>query len=346
VSRIPKEKVFVALSGGVDSSVAAFLLQKEGYDVHGAYMRCVNLDGTSTSDERDARTVAAHLGIPFYTFDFEEEYQKRVVCPMIEGYRNGTTPNPDINCNKEIKFGLFLEKALELGADYIATGHYVRKKGNALYQAKDTEKDQTYFLWTLTKEQIKHCLFPIGNYKKSEVRTIAQEANLPNASKKDSQGICFLGKFSLRNFLKENIPPKEGNILDTEGNEIGTHDGAWFYTIGQRHIGNITLSKKGGSIKPHYVVAKDIEKNTITLTEGRSDPALYKKELTLANINLIHPLKNNKIKARIRYRGTLAPATLSENTLTFKEPQRAIAPGQSAVFYSKRGELLGGGVIL
>ncbi len=206
------KKVFVGMSGGVDSSVAAMLLRDEGYEVVGVFMRCYNLDGCAERDAEDARRVAEHFGIPFYVWDFEEEYKQRVVDYMIEGYRAGITPNPDVMCNREIKFGLFLKKALAAGADYVATGHYVRISGTVparsrdgsarLFEAKDKTKDQSYFLWTLTQAELVKCLFPIGDYLKSEVRAMARAKGIPTAEKKDSQGICFLGQISVDRFFE------------------------------------------------------------------------------------------------------------------------------------------------
>jgi len=208
-------RVFVAMSGGVDSSVAALLLKEQGYNVTGVFIRCFNVDGCQENEVGDARRVAAYLEIPFYVFDFEKEYKKKVVKYMVEGYRQGITPNPDVMCNKEIKFGLFLEKALTMGADYIATGHYVRLAtshwGIGLVAAVDANKDQSYFLWTLTQKQLKYCLFPIGDYLKLEVRGLARQVGLFNAAKKDSQGICFLGKVTIADFLKEYIPEKKNS---------------------------------------------------------------------------------------------------------------------------------------
>lgn len=390
MSRDKKQKVFVAMSGGVDSSVAALLLRDAGYDVTGVFMRCYNIDGCAERDAVDARRVAASLGIPFYVFDFEEEYKRRVVEYMVEGYRKGITPNPDVMCNKEIKFGLFLKKALSLGADYVATGHYVRfgysasrKQHNflparkfaslsprnsslrsetelsglrdvpqgrissplSLFVAKDENKDQSYFLWTLTQEQLKHCLFPIGDYVKSEVREMARKAGLPTAKKKDSQGICFLGKVSLRDFLKNYIPVEKGRVLTMAGEKVGEHEGAEFYTIGQRHVG------VGGLVKPHYVVAKDVKTNTIVVAEGSDNPALYSKEVKISNLNFINPdFKEGEILARVRYRQPLFGAKLRKLSSTiynlkFDRPVKFVAPGQSAVFYSKEGEMLGGGII-
>ncbi|MBI4094699.1 MAG: tRNA 2-thiouridine(34) synthase MnmA [Candidatus Liptonbacteria bacterium] len=427
-----KRKVFVAMSGGVDSSVAALLLKEQGYDVVGVFMRCFNLDGCQERDAEDARRVAGHLGIPFYVWDFEREYKKRVVEYMVDGYRKGITPNPDVMCNKEIKFGLFLARALEAGADYIATGHYVQvaksreqraeskehianSQKNApsaisykLYAARDAQKDQSYFLWTLTQDELAHCLFPIGEYTKPEVREMARKAGLPTAEKKDSQGICFLGKVTLGDFLREYIPEKRGEVLlalsDVEGSmkykKIGEHSGAEFYTIGQRHIGvanskwqprrkvgapteasGMAYSKeqrtKGKDPKPLYVASKDVRSNTVTVAEGSENPALYRKEISLTSVSFINLKHTNileyvgmsrtQVFARVRYRQPLAKATLllsnsrelesSEGNakLIFDEPQKFIAPGQSAVFYlpsvalAKEGigmEMLGGGVIV
>ena len=354
------KKVFVGMSGGVDSSVTAFFLKKNGYDVVGVFMRCYNLDGCAERDAEDARRVAEHIGIPFYVWDFEEEYKRRVVDYMIEGYRAGITPNPDVMCNREIKFGLFLEKALAMGADFVATGHYVRLKANAggtcLLEAKDDNKDQSYFLWTLTQNQLAHCLFPIGDYVKPDVRAIARRAGLPTAEKKDSQGICFLGKVSVADFLKQYIPEKRGALMTTAGEQIGEHFGAEFYTIGQRHIdADFKFPKTGGRAdrEPFYVAGKDAMTNTVFVAEGNENEALYIKEVELANVNLIVPSPAGELSvfARVRYRQPLAAAKLSqlENgnyKLAFAKPQKFIAPGQSAVWYSKKGEMLGGGVIL
>ncbi|HXF44465.1 MAG TPA: tRNA 2-thiouridine(34) synthase MnmA [Candidatus Paceibacterota bacterium] len=350
-----KKKVFVALSGGVDSSVAALLLRDRGYDVTGVFMSCYNLDGCAERDAADARRVASHLGIPFYSWDFKDEYKKRVVEYMVEGYRKGETPNPDVVCNKEIKFGLFLEKALAIGADYVATGHYVRKViddsgiGNRLFTARDTNKDQSYFLWTLKQKQLERCLFPIGDYLKPEVREMARKAGLPTAEKKDSQGICFLGKVTLAEFLKEYIPSRRGEVFDAFGRKIGEHDGAEFYTIGERHVG-VAVSK------PVYVAEKDVKANTLVMAEA-DDDSLYRKEIRLTNLNFISPNFNGgEVLARVRYRQPLAKAMLwqTQNSkyqipkykLEFDEPIKFVAAGQSAVFYSGENELLGGGVIL
>lgn len=345
------------MSGGVDSSVAAMMLRDQGYDVVGVFMRCYNLDGCAERDAEDARRVADHLNIPFYVWDFEEEYKKRVMEYMIEGYRAGITPNPDVMCNKEIKFGLFLKKALEMGADYVATGHYVclgvgPSGAFSLLAAKDASKDQSYFLWTLTQAELTHCLFPIGNHLKSEVRTLARKAGLPTAEKKDSQGVCFLGQISMEDFLKQYIPERKGALITTSGEKIGEHSGSEFYTIGQRHLdADFKFPKTGGATprKPFYVSSKDAATNTVVVAEGAENPALYQKEVEIINTNFIST--ELPVLARVRYRQPLAVATLSRlesghYRLAFNEPQKFVASGQSVVWYSDKGEMLGGGIIL
>ena len=383
--KLKKKKVFVGMSGGVDSSVAALILKNKGYDVVGVFMRCYDSkDGCSKRDSRDAAAVAQKLKIPFYVWDFRKQYEKKVIKYMIDGYKKGLTPNPDVMCNKEIKFGLFLERALKLGADYVATGHYVRlkianyklqnsSKNNLqscntailqLSQAKDKNKDQSYFLWTLTQKQLIHCLFPIGDYLKPQVRKIAKAAGLITADKKDSQGVCFLGKIKIKDFLKKYIPKKKGKILDFEGNIIGEHSGVQFYTIGQRHISakiqfpsanRRTKSQKDR--QPYYVAKKNKKTNTLVIVEGSENSALYKKEVELINVNFSSEklkVKNKKSKipvmARVRYRQPLFHASLtidkSSFKLVFTKPVKFVAPGQSAVLYNKKGALLGGGVII
>ena len=285
------QKVFVGLSGGVDSSVAAYLLKKQGYDVIGVFMRCYNLDGCSERDAEDARRVAEHIGMLFYVWDFEEEYKQRVVRYMVDGYRAGITPNPDVMCNREIKFGLFFEKALSMGADYVATGHYVRLvAGCKLKIARDHSKDQSYFLWMLTEKQLRHCLFPIGDYLKSKVREIARKAKLSTANKKDSQGICFLGMVDIFDFLKQYIPEHRGALVTTAGETIGEHFGSEFYTIGQRHIAADFRFPKAGKAarQPFYVAKKNSATNTVVVAEGSENPALYTKEITLSDMHFIN----------------------------------------------------------
>ena len=342
------KRVFVGMSGGVDSSVSAYLLQKQGYDVVGVHLQCWNKDGCNEQEARDARLVANKLGIPFYVLDMEEEYGKRVVDYMVESYRNGLTPNPDVMCNKEIKFGLFLEKALSMGADFVATGHYARlveENGeHFIYEGKDKGKDQSYFLWTLGEEKLKKVLFPIGDLKKEEVRKIAKEAGLHVAEKKDSQGICFIGQVTLQEFLHEYLGSKEGAVVDLSGEVIGKHEGAHFYTIGQRHGLGVALNA------PHYVVDKDIKTNTVVLAQGDAKD-LEKSEVSIRDFRLNANFElPSKVFARVRYRQDLHEAKLEragENLLLkFTKPVRFVAPGQSAVFYSDKGKLLGGGIIL
>lgn len=351
------------MSGGVDSSVAAHLLKEQGYDVVGVFLRCWGGSPSSPlgitrssklavscaeQDAEDARRVAGEIGIPFYAWDFEKEYKVRVVQYMIEGYRSGITPNPDVMCNREIKFGLFYDRALEMGADFVATGHYVKKTGISLFEAKDKNKDQSYFLWTITPQQIEKCLFPIGDYLKSEVREIAKYAKLSTAEKKDSQGICFLGKVTIQDFLKEYIPVKHGEVVTISGEKVGEHEGAHFYTIGQRHLG-VDLKKNSNSTLPYFVASKNTDTNTLVVAKGDDNDALFKETLTLAGVNIISP-PDKRVLARVRYRQSLSPAGFEREgknyKLQFETPQKFVALGQSAVFYSKEGEMLGGGVII
>jgi len=356
--KINNKKVFVGMSGGVDSSVATGLLKIQGYDVTGVHLRCFNLDGCADRDLEDARRAAEILDIPFYVWDYEKEYKKDVMQYMIDGYKKGITPNPDVMCNKEIKFGLFLDKALKMGADYVATGHYVkikRGKKQELFIAADKNKDQSYFLWTLTQKQLKNCLFPLGDLKKPEVRKLAQKFGLLNADKKDSQGICFLGKVGLEDFLKKYIKPKKGNIIDTEGNILGRHEGVFYYTIGQRHRLRLDRAAKSPNSTPYYVADKNLKTNTIIMAQGDNNPALFKKEVELTSVNLIYDRRGRKmikVLARVRYRQPLFKAKLfivnakkNNYKMVFDAPQKFVAIGQSVVFYSAKGEMLGGGII-
>lgn len=379
-----KRKVFVAMSGGVDSSVAAALLKKRGFDVVGVFMKpwspnlstvfpittpdVVSPQGGAClwkQDREDAMRAASVLGIPFKTWDFSKQYKKLVTDYMVREYKAGRTPNPDVMCNKEIKFGLFFDRAMKEGADYIATGHYARLKREILnpksetlnkFQiqnsklklliAKDKNKDQSYFLWTLKQKQLAKCLFPIGDYLKPEVRKLAKKFGLPNHDKKDSQGVCFIGPLDMKSFLKTKIKSKSGMIYHTDGRFLGIHDGVYYYTIGQRH--GLNLSIGGG---PYYVVSKNVKKNIIYVGKEKD---LYSKHLRISDIswinnNIIPHFFSNKghlrVDVKIRYRSKSEKAILSKNnTLKFFKSVRAVTPGQSAVFYKKR-ELLGGGII-
>lgn len=353
-----KKRVFVGLSGGVDSSVAALLLQRQGYDVTGIFLRCVNLDGCADADAEDARLVAEKIGIPFYSWDFEERYRDAVVNPLIDGYREGITPNPDVACNKEIKFGAFLEAARKLGAQAVATGHYARtvEEDGVTYlaQAADKEKDQTYFLCSLEEEVLRHAIFPLADLQKSEVRRIAAEAGLPTASKKDSQGICFLGKVSLSDYLRTQLPQEKGAVLDAKGDVIGEHDGAWFFTIGQRSGFHITGPRGSVATPAYYVAARDVQANTLTVVEVGHE-RLHMRAVRLTNIVTHHPviraaLQGTAVLARTRYREELAPAMLrrtedGEWSLIFDKDHPAASSGQAAACYDASGRVLASGII-
>ncbi|MEZ4156709.1 MAG: tRNA 2-thiouridine(34) synthase MnmA [Candidatus Paceibacterota bacterium] len=337
--------VFVGLSGGVDSSVAAFLLQKEGYNVVGVHIRCFNVDGCAEDDAEDARRVAETLGIPFYVFDFEKEYKEMVVEYMVAGYKQGITPNPDVMCNLEIKFGLFYRRALRMGADYVATGHYARTDGAHLLSGLDKEKDQTYFLWRVGASQLPHILFPLGGLQKGKVREIAKKARLHTATKKDSQGVCFLGEISLPEFLATFIPQKKGRVLGADGSVLGSHKGVHNFTIGQRHGLGI-----GGFASAQYVLQKDLENNTVVIG-GADDERAFRKEIFLIDINELTAFKNNQaVLVRFRYRQPLIKARIKKanghTSIVFDTPQRFIAEGQSAVLYDLKGnKVFGGGII-
>ena len=511
-----RKKVFVAMSGGVDSSVSAALLQKEGYDITGVFMAVWSFDAaqdkqpffskgvfecTQTDDRQEAMRAAAHLGIPFLTFDFEKEYKEAVVDYMIREYTLGRTPNPDVSCNKHIKFGLFLQKALELGADFIATGHYARvqsdpnvpntpelsegkekivekelsykltgiffeiqkeigrfcrerqyadmfeqklkergvlfrresrediggRKSNILdfivedkivvelkakpyitkedyyqisryieplnielgllvnfrqeylkpkrvlnsklYKNKfgtfgsdsehsgrytllagvDKNKDQSYFLWTLGQEQLRRTLFPVGDREKSEVRKLAKKFGLPNAERKDSQGVCFLGEFDMKDFLKHYISEKRGNVLNEEGEIVGHHAGAFYFTLGERH--GFTITKKTPHDAPYYVVAKDVTANTITVSNKKIQEGVNAREVVLSDTHFVSgefPDTSKKYSARTRYRQPLASCSVRIEggipSVVFDAPRELSAPGQSLVLYD--GDVcLGGGII-
>lgn len=349
-----KGKVLCALSGGVDSSVAAALLVRAGYAVTGAFM--INYDNNKPGSEscwlpdyRDALRVAAHLRIPLIKLDFTKDYSEKVLKYLFKEYKAGRTPNPDVLCNTFIKFGVWLGYARRHDFDFLATGHYARVKKDAagfhLFSAKDTNKDQTYFLHQLNQKQLAQSLFPVGHLTKPEVRALARKLNLPTAEKEESMGICFIGEVPMKQFLEQKIPPKPGKIVTTEGELIGTHDGLPFYTIGQRHIGT-----KGKGNEPLYVVAKRAKTNELVVG-FENDPLLYTKEIALLNVHftdrqgLRFPLQ---CEVRLRHRQTLQKAELVKRGARFflqmNKPQRAATPGQFAVIYRK-GECLGGGAV-
>ncbi|MGC8981685.1 MAG: tRNA 2-thiouridine(34) synthase MnmA [Minisyncoccia bacterium] len=333
------KKVFVLMSGGVDSSVSALLLKKRGFNVVGIHLKLSKF--CDPKDEYDARRTAEIIDIPFYVIDITEEYQKNITLDLIKNYALGYTPNPDALCNKLIKFGFVYDKLKNLGFDYIATGHYAKIKNNLICIPKDKEKDQTYFLWPIKKEKIKKILFPLGDYTKSEVREIARKYNLPNADKKDSQGICFLGKIRLVDFLKEYLPENPGLIVDKDNNILGYHKGYYFFTEGQRHGLDI---KKGDG--PYFVALKDKKENKIVVAK-EDDDILYSRGIELKDLNLfIEPRDKIDIFVRCRYRQPLVRAIFDfkDKKVIFEEPIKAIAPGQSAVFY-KDEFLIGGGII-
>jgi tRNA-specific 2-thiouridylase len=352
-----KKKVFVGMSGGVDSSVSAALLHEAGFDVTGVFIKVWSpefLPCDWKAERRDAMRVAAHLGIPFETLDLEAEYKREVADYMIEEYRRGRTPNPDVMCNRSIKFGGFLKYAIEHGADFVATGHYaqVREENGTfkLVEGKDKNKDQSYFLWTLTQAELSRIAFPVGDLEKPEVRALAQKFGLPTAAKKDSQGVCFLGPLDMHDFLAHYIEPKKGDVLNERGEVIGFHDGAFFLTRGERR--GFTVTKKTPNDPPLYIVAKDIEHNTITVSPKRAgldgEYAVTAVELESVSFSSHVPHDGERLLARFRYRQEPVPCEVLPQGLHasvhFIEPQSAVSPGQSLVLY--RGEeCVGGGVI-
>lgn len=341
-------KVFVGVSGGVDSSVTAALLKDQGHDVIGVFIRTWQPDWitcTWKEERRDAMRVCAHLGIPFVELDLEKEYKEGVADYMIAEYKKGRTPNPDVMCNREVKFGGFLKWALAHGADKVATGHYARNEGK-LMKGIDSTKDQSYFLWTLTNEQLEKVLFPIGNLQKSEVRKLAEKYNLPTATKKDSQGICFIGDINMKEFLSHYIEEKQGDVLNEEGEVIGTHQGALFYTLGERH--GFTITEKGEQDQPYYVIAKDIEHNTITVSQNPTQQKLS-NEMMLTDCvwreELNPPAGGKKYTAQIRYHGEQKSCLVkATGEIIFDEPDFSLANGQSVVVYD--GDVCVGGGIL
>ena len=353
-----KKRVVVGMSGGVDSSVAALLLKEQGYDVIGLYMlnweeEDENGVCTAVSDYEDVKRVCNLLDIPYYTVNFAQEYLDRVFSEFLEEYSNGRTPNPDVLCNREIKFGPFLEYAKKLGADYIATGHYCRVKkenGNTyLLKGIDENKDQSYFLNALNQHQLKDVLFPVGHLNKAEVRKLALENDLVTATKKDSTGICFIGEKRFRQFLQNYIPANPGDMKTLDGTIVGKHEGVMFYTLGQRRGLNIG-GQTGGNNGRWFVIDKDVKNNIVYVSQGENDK-LFSKALKTYNVNWIPNKPQEKIfecKAKFRYRqpDQDVKVTINDNEVyvEFKEKQRAVTPGQYVVFYN--GDVcLGGGKI-
>ncbi len=342
--------IYVGMSGGVDSSLTAALLVEQGYKVTGVYMKnwTQDLPGMKcpwADDLADAKRVAVQLGIDFKVFDFEKEYRQHVVDYMIDEYRAGRTPNPDVMCNQEVKFKLFLEAALADGADMIATGHYARVVDGELMLAEDANKDQTYFLYRVTKRALDRTLFPLGDYTKPQVREMAEQRGLFTAAKKDSQGICFVGQIGIREFLSEYVDTVPGDIVDKQtGMKLGRHDGAIFYTLGQRHGLDI-----GGGL-PYYVVGKDMDKNVVYVSTDLNDTALWSDAISLIHEHWIDGERpeSGDYHVRIRHRAPLVKAqvTFGEDLLTVRldDQQRAVTAGQSAVFY--RGNTCLGGAIV
>lgn len=354
--RPEQTRVVVGMSGGVDSSVTALLLKEQGYDVIGIFMK--NWDDTdengvctATEDYHDVVQVCNQLGIPYYAVNFEKEYWDKVFTYFLEEYKAGRTPNPDVMCNKEIKFKAFLNHALTLGADYVATGHYAQVKNvdgqYQLIRGKDPNKDQTYFLNALSQQQLSRVMFPLGHLEKKEVRAIAERAGLATAKKKDSTGICFIGKRDFKEFLSSYLPAQPGKMQTLDGEVKGTHDGLMYYTLGQRQGLGI-----GGSGEPWFVIGKNLEKNILYVGQGFHHPGLYSEGLRAIKVNWILRRESDEpfeCTAKFRYRQpdqrvTVYPQSDGTVEVLFAEPQRAITPGQAVVFYD--GDVcLGGGTI-
>ncbi len=369
-SHAKKKKVFVGLSGGVDSAVSAALLKERGFDVTGIFIKVWQPEWLEASggctwreDRLDAMRVCVRLGIPFFTLDLEKEYKRDVVDYMIAEYKAGRTPNPDVMCNRSVKFGGFFDWAMEQGADYVATGHYaqVRRKDASggdvgafeLVAGTDPGKDQSYFLWTLTQRELAKTLFPVGGMVKSETRRLARRFHLPVSEKKDSQGLCFMGKIDAKEFLSHYIEPKRGDVLGESGRVIGFHDGALFLTLGERH--GFTITEKGPEDAPYYVIGRDFKKNTVTVAHVSPEGGLSieKNEYELKSVNWISghspvPEAGKAYGARIRHLGQLLPCTVKAGKSNVKiafNDKLVIAPGQSVVIYDGDTCLIGGVVL-
>ena len=351
-------RIVVGMSGGVDSSVAAYLLKQQGHDVVGLFMVNWEEEGgvcTAEEDYEDVRRVCNVIGIPYFTVNYAKDYYDRVFKHFLDEFKKGRTPNPDVLCNREIKFGPFLEQAKKLGADCIATGHYakkIEKEGKYyLYKAKDDNKDQSYFLNQLSQNQLSKVIFPLEDIEKPEVRRIAEELGFSTAKKKDSTGICFIGERNFKQFLKNYLPAMPGDICKLDGTKIGTHEGLMYYTLGQRRglgIGGM----KDGNGERFFVIKKDLNSNILYVSQGEDDE-LFTTECNVSEINWIPelPLEPKfECYAKFRYRQPDQAVTVSimgktSAHVAFKEPQRAVTPGQFAVFYDKNGGCIGGGVI-
>jgi tRNA-uridine 2-sulfurtransferase len=387
-------KVYVGMSGGVDSSVSAAILKEQGYDVTGVFIKVWQPDSTDCGwkdERRDAMRVAAVLDIPFKTFDFSEKYKKEVVDYMISEYKAGRTPNPDVMCNRYVKFGSFLEQAINDGVDYVATGHYAQNIYNKelgfyeMHEGADSNKDQSYFLWTLTQSDLKHTLFPVGAFQKDEVRKLAEKYKLPVFDKKDSQGVCFIGHLDMKEFLKEHIDVKKGDVLDTDGNVLGEHDGVELYTEGERH--GFKVFVKTTDNEPYYIVKKDLKNNTLTVQAesdykcvGECGPAgshgdgvheINISKLSFTSEEYIKEIEQNdsntdkykgedkinsqkidlNLKLRLRYRQSKISGTLSEINLDKKTAKLKLNEVQKAIPYGQSAvfyldnKCIGGGVI-
>lgn len=357
------KKVFVGVSGGVDSSVSLALLRDQGYDVVGVFIRTWQpdfIECTWRDERRDAMRVCAHLKVPFVELDLEKEYKEGVADYMIAEYKKGRTPNPDVMCNREVKFGGFLRWALDQGADYVATGHYARVRhpllrgeggsrsepGEVLLKGIDQSKDQSYFLWTLTSDQLKHVLFPVGGMPKSNVRKLAKKYRLPTAVKKDSQGVCFIGEIDMKEFLKHYIGSDKGQVVNEQGEVIGEHEGVLLYTLGERH--GFTITQKTTSDKPYYVIAKDIKNNTLIVSQypqkNIRDAVIILESCVWRTLP-----QAKKYTAQIRYHGVLQEVALRDVTpvsasVYFDVVDFSLAPGQSLVVFD--GDVcIGGGIV-